>query len=68
MIVVGVFVLGFVGIVVGYHTKAGSEIDLHPSDGLAHGDGQAAPGAEGSGTLSGRDEDGVDPFDARGTQ
>lgn len=67
LIVVGVFLLGFVGIVVGYHTKAGSGIELHPSDGLPHDGGAAAPRSAGAGSLSKDDEGQHDPFDTHGT-
>ena len=67
LIVIGVFVLGFIGIVVGYHTKAGSGIELHPSDGVDHDGGAAAPQSEGIGTLSAHEDGGQDAFDTHGT-
>jgi hypothetical protein len=67
LIVVGVFIVGFVGIVVGYHTKAGSGIELHPSDGVDHEGGAAAPQSEGIGTLSAQEDGGTDSLDSHGT-
>jgi hypothetical protein len=68
LIVVGVVVLGLLGVGIGLKTRAGSEIEKHPSDGLARGGGAAAPQASGSSELKPRDEGGVDPFDAHGTE
>ena len=66
-IIVGVLVLAFVGVVFGYYTKTGTEIDQHPSDGLSHDGGSAAPGSKGSGELGGIQEGEHDPFDSHGT-
>lgn len=67
-IIVGVMVLAFVGVVFGYYTRTGSEIDQHPSDGLSRDGGPAAPAAKGTGRLGGVEEGEHDPFDSHGTE
>jgi hypothetical protein len=68
LVVVGVFVLGFLAVAVGLKTRAGSEIGKHPTDGLSHGGGPAAPQASGSSEMLPTDgEGGQDPFDTHGT-
>lgn len=69
LIVAAVFAVGFVGIGLGLKSRAGSEIDEHPSEGAAHGGEAAAPGAkEGGGITGPSDEGGTDPFDTHGTR
>jgi hypothetical protein len=67
LIVVGAFVLGFLGLGIGLKSRAGSEIGKHPTDGLAHADSPAAPQASGSSELLPSNEGDRDPLDTRGT-
>jgi uncharacterized membrane protein len=55
------------GVVVGYYTRRGNDITERPSDGLGHGDGSEAPGAEGPGRIAGKDDGEQDPFSTHGT-
>ncbi len=69
LIVVGVFVLGLIGVGLGLKSRAGSEIDEHPSDGTAHQGEAAAPQAKGGGGITEPSDDGgTDPFDTHGAQ
>jgi hypothetical protein len=68
LVVIGVFVLGFLGVALGLKTRAGSEIGRHPSDGMSHTGGTAAPLASESDEPVRREEGGLDPFDTHGTE
>jgi hypothetical protein len=63
-----VIVIIVAGVVIGYYTRAGNDITARPSDGLSHGDGEQAPGAEGPGSIGGPAQGGQDPFSTRGTR
>ncbi len=67
-LVVAVFGLGFIGIAIGIHTKAGSGIERHPSDGTDHEGGAEAPLSEGSARMTVDDDGGSDPFNTYGTR
>jgi hypothetical protein len=64
---VAVVVVILAGVVIGYYTRRGNDIAERPSDGLGHGDGAQAPGAEGSGRIAGKDDGEQDPFSTHGT-
>lgn len=68
LIVVGVFIIGFIGLGLGLRSRGGSEMDEHPSDGTAHESESAAPQSKGGGGIAQpTDEGGTDPFDSHGT-
>lgn len=61
------FLVIFVGIVVGYYTKRGTDVAQRPSDGLGRDSESAAPGAEGSSRIAGVVDGEQDSFDTHGT-
>jgi hypothetical protein len=67
LIVIGVLLLGFFGVGLGLKSRAGSEIEKHPSDGLSRGGGEGAPQASGSSRLLEHEDGGHDSFDTHGT-
>jgi hypothetical protein len=64
-IVIGVFLLAFLGVAIAVYSRRGSDISEHPLGQEAAG---SAPGAAGQSEISGHDAGELTTFDQHGTR
>ena len=61
-------VLLVVAVIFGLYSRTGTDMAQRPSDGLAHGEQAAAPGASAPDRITGTEEGEQDRFDTHGTR